>query len=253
MRAVVGSKTTSLLGQYWDIRRRLGQCRDLPTTHRRLVIEMYWSSPIILYCERTDSSFWSEPINALTNGAFLIVAALAFALWRRRGDRDPATLSLIIVTALIGIGSFVFHTLATKGAVLLDVIPIALFVYGYLYLALRRFLHLQQLASAAILSAFIVASQGVSLALPPDLLNGSCEYLLPLAALIAVGVIARFNHMGFSILLAAAIFLVSLVFRTIDQAACGNFPSGTHFIWHLLNAGVLYILLRTAVVAKEPN
>jgi hypothetical protein len=212
---------------------------------------MSWSEPVDLYCERTDPSFWAEPFNALTNGAFLIAAALAFVLWRQRGDRDPATLSLIIVTAVIGIGSFAFHTLATKGAVLLDVIPIALFVYGYLFLALRRFLRLQLLATIGILSAFIVASKGLSYAVPPDFLNGSTDYLPPLTALIAVGILIGSNRVGSSILLAAAVFLVSLVFRTIDRGVCGVFPIGTHFIWHLLNAGVLYILLRTAIFVTK--
>jgi hypothetical protein len=36
-----------------------------------------WSTPIDLYCERTDASFWAEPANALTNAAFLIAAAAA--------------------------------------------------------------------------------------------------------------------------------------------------------------------------------
>jgi hypothetical protein len=215
---------------------------------------MDWSQPVDLYCERTDPSFWAEPINAFTNGAFLIAAALAFVLWRRRGDRDSVTLCLIIVTAVIGIGSFAFHTLATKGAVLLDVIPIALFVYGYLFLALRRFLRLKLLATIGILLAFVVASEGLSYAVPPNFLNGSTDYLPPLTALIAVGILTGSNRVGSSILLAAAVFLVSLTFRTIDRAVCGVFPIGTHFIWHLLNAGVLYILLRTAIfVAKESN
>jgi hypothetical protein len=213
---------------------------------------MSWSEPVDLYCERTDPSFWAEPINAFTNGAFLVAAALAFVLWRRRGDRDPATLCLIVVTALIGIGSFAFHTLATRGAVLLDVIPIALFVYGYLFLALRRFLNLQRLATVGILLAFIVASEGLSVVLPRDFLNGSVDYLPPLAALITVGIMTGVNRVGSSILLATVVFLVSLVFRTIDRAVCEGFPMGTHFVWHLLNAGVLYILLRTAIsVAKE--
>lgn len=215
---------------------------------------MSWLEPVDLYCERTDPSFWAEPINAFTNGAFLIAAALAFVLWRRRGDRDPATLCLIVVTALIGIGSFAFHTLATRGAVLLDVIPIALFVYGYLFLALRRFLNLQRLATVGILLAFIVASEGLSVVLPRDFLNGSVDYVPPLAALITVGIMTGANRVGSSILLATVIFLVSLVFRTIDRAVCEGFPIGTHFIWHLLNAGVLYILLRTAIfVAKESS
>src|ERR1700730_4556021 len=103
---------------------------------------MSWFEPINLYCERTSSSFWAEPVNALTNIAFLVAAAAAFVLWRRSEGRDPLAAGLIAVTALIGIGSFAFHTLATRGAVLLDVIPIAIFVYGYLLFALRRIFHL---------------------------------------------------------------------------------------------------------------
>ena len=34
---------------------------------------------IDLYCERLDSSFWAEPINALTNVAFIIAA---WGVWR---------------------------------------------------------------------------------------------------------------------------------------------------------------------------
>jgi hypothetical protein len=44
-----------------------------------------WSTPLDLYCERTDLSFWAEPVNALSNAAFLIAAAFAYRDWRTRG------------------------------------------------------------------------------------------------------------------------------------------------------------------------
>jgi hypothetical protein len=40
---------------------------------------------------------------------------------------------------------------------------------------------------------------------------------------------------------------VSLALRSVDLAACDAFPLGTHFVWHVLNAAVLYVLLRTAI------
>ena len=113
---------------------------------------MNWSAPIDLYCERTDASFWAEPANALSNAAFLIAAAAAFWLWRRAPGRDWPALALIIVVMAVGVGSFAFHTLATRGAILADVIPIALFIYGYLLLALRRFLRLSAGVSIAIVA-----------------------------------------------------------------------------------------------------
>jgi Ceramidase len=207
---------------------------------------MNWSEPLDLYCERTDASFWAEPVNALTNVAFLIAAAAAFVAWRR-SKRDPFTLVLIGCVLLVGLGSFAFHTLATRGAVLFDVIPIALFVYGYFLFALRRFLHLGVVPALAVLAAFIVASQALSAVLPRGFLNGSGEYLAPLAALLGIGWLLKAGHERRGVLTAGMLFAGSLAFRTVDQMACAAFPLGTHFIWHLLNAVVLYLLLRTAI------
>jgi Ceramidase len=212
---------------------------------------MDWSTPLDLYCERTDASFWAEPVNALSNVAFLVAAAVAFRLWRR-GDRDdwPA-LALIGVVAAVGIGSFVFHTVATRAAILADVIPIAIFIYGYLLLALVRFLHVKAVAAGAIVVAFAAGAQALAASAPPRLLNGSVGYLPALAALIAVALATGARSMRHSLGLAAAVFAVSLAFRTADTAICPEFPLGSHFVWHVLNAVVLYVLLRTAIVARS--
>jgi hypothetical protein len=52
---------------------------------------------------------------------------------------------------------------------------------------------------------------------------------------------------------AAALFFVSLAFRTVDRAICGVFPLGAHFVWHLLNAVVLWLLLKTAITHATPS
>ena len=207
---------------------------------------MNWSTPIDLYCERTDASLWAEPANALTNAAFLIAAAAAFLLWRRTGGRDWPALALIVVVAAVGLGSFTFHTVATRGAMLADVIPIAIFIYGYLLLALRRFLHLSAGVGIAIVVGYAAGAQALSWLAPPRALNGSIDYLPALVAMVAM---ARVTHgrARRGLELAVMIFTVSLALRTIDLAACEIFPVGTHFLWHLLNAVVLYVLLRTAI------
>jgi hypothetical protein len=74
--------------------------------------------------------------------------------WRRAGTHDWPALALIGVTAAIGIGSFIFHTVATSGAAKFDTIPIAVFIFGYLFLALRRFLDLSLIVSLGVLVAF---------------------------------------------------------------------------------------------------
>ena len=127
---------------------------------------MDWSRPIDLYFERVDPSFWAEPVNALSNAAFLIAALLAFLAWCRAGRREPAVLLLIGLTTVIGVGSFIFHTVATMGAELFDTVPIAIFIYVYLFLALRRFLALSGMTAGLVLVLFAAASYGEALFVP---------------------------------------------------------------------------------------
>jgi hypothetical protein len=211
---------------------------------------MDWSTSVDLYCERTDASFWAEPANALTNAAFLIAAAAAFWSWRRAGGRDGPALALVGVVVAVGLGSFAFHTVATRGAALADVIPIAVFIYGYLLLALRRYLGLSLGISAAILIAFAASAQALSWLAPPGALNGSIDYVPALVGLIVMARAAQ-GPARRGLDLAVMLFTVSLALRSVDLAACDAFPLGTHFVWHMLNAAVLYVLLRTAIEASE--
>jgi hypothetical protein len=210
-----------------------------------------WFEPVRAYCERTDAAFWSEPVNAATNAAFL-VAALAAAL-RARGDRP--VLALAAVVAVVGIGSFLFHTLANRWSMLADVIPIAVFIHGYFGLALARFFGLRPGLAAVATLAFAGAGFGLAPALDAltgrdlaALTNGSIDYLPALLALLGVGLglARRAPWAGRAVLGTGALFVVSLAFRTLDARACAALPLGTHFLWHGLNALVLYRLLATA-------
>lgn len=209
--------------------------------------------PVIDYCERQSAAFWAEPLNAISNVAFLVAALAAFGLWRQRGGTDYPALALIVVTACVGVGSFIFHTLATQGAMLLDVIPIAVFIYAYFFLALRRFFGLGALAAGEVTLAFGVFSYFVQSVFTG--LNGSVGYLPALGALLCFAALlwradeAQRNLIAQRLGAAALVFAFSLFFRTIDRAICGLVPSGTHFLWHVLNACVLWLLLRAAILA----
>jgi len=206
-----------------------------------------WSTPIDQYCERLDPSFWAEPVNALTNAAFIAAAVMALMDWRRGGSTDRAVLALIIVVFAIGLGSFAFHTLATRGARLLDVIPIGVFIYGYFLLALRRMLGIPWLYAVVLLIAFMILSNGLAIAVPREVLNGSTGYFPALGALLIIGWLLRDSTQGRAMLIAAAIFTASLALRIVDLGICNAFPLGTHFLWHVLNAMLLYLLLRGAL------
>jgi len=54
-----------------------------------------------------------------------------------------------------------------------------------------------------------------------------------------------------AMLIAAGLFIVSLIFRIIDLDVCARWPIGTHFLWHALNAAVLYAVLRGAIAERQ--
>src|SRR5262245_19198544 len=161
--------------------------------------------PIDLYCERVSPSFWAEPVNALSNFAFLVAAVAAFDLWRRAGKGDRAILALIAVIAAVGFGSFAFHTLATRWVMWLDVVPIGLFIYGYFLLAMRRFLLLSWFSALMLLVGFIALSTVLGSFVPREVLNGSSGYLPALAALIILGSMLRRHRVAQPLLVDAGL------------------------------------------------
>ncbi len=237
-----------------------------------------WNQGIFLYCERGDSaSLFAEPLNALSNVAFPVVALLASIRFgqvmqsKQIANGDFAIIaSLIATTTAIGIGSFAFHVLATRHGQLADVVPIAIFMLFYLAFALRVLLGLPLFASALGLAAFAAAffglaqlpcqPIGVSIAaarlLPGWCLNGGLAYLPPLAALLMIAITqaARRHSSASGLFAAAALFAASLAMRSIDLTVCPLLALGpirvtAHAIWHLTNAAVLYNLLKVAISA----
>ena len=150
---------------------------------------MDWSAPIDAYCERLGPQFWAEPVNAATNGAFLIAALAAWMLWRRQARGDAAVLFLVGVVACVGIGSFLFHTFATRWAALADVVPIAVFIYSYFLLAMRRILQLGWGWSIGATLAFLAASYGVAPMLS-GVLGSSAGYAPAALAIFGVAAVA---------------------------------------------------------------
>lgn len=218
-----------------------------------------WLTPIDNYCERLGPGFWAEPLNAATNAAFIAAALYALVLWRRAGSRDgprdwPA-LWLVAVTFVVGTGSFLFHTFANRWSLLADVLPIAVFIYSYFLLAMRRYLNLGLVAAIGATALFMVFNMSFGRlwfgVLPGVTLNGSVGYIPAALALLAVGIaclLSGVREAGRALLAAACVFALSLVFRSIDGTICATIPAGSHFLWHGLNALVLLILARAAIV-----
>ena len=228
---------------------------------------MEWFTEIDLYCERLDPSFWAEPLNAISNIAFIIASFWAWHTASKMGKLDSTIKLLCIMAASIGIGSFLFHTYANLWSSFADVIPIWSFVALYVVVSIIRMSGKSPLrvgGIAAGIIAMIIAvvwiigsGSATQTDASADFLNGSGQYA---PALIAVSFFAlisiRKKHpIRLWIVSAAVVFTLSLIARTVDLHLCYKFPHGTHFYWHLFNGLMVGLLLQglIRIEKKEPH
>ncbi len=143
-----------------------------------------WTAPLDHYCERLSPGFWAEPFNAISNAAFLVAAGLI--LYRQRGSASPdrPLIALALLGGSVGVGSFRFHTLANQWTLIADMLPIAVFIYAFFFVAMRRFLGFGTIAAALATAALLLLSPSLKALLAP-VLGGSAAY--------APGLIATFG------------------------------------------------------------
>jgi hypothetical protein len=190
------------------------------------------------YCERVAPGLWAEPVNALTNIAFL---AAAWVMWRRCVGLARGR-ALCGVLAAIGVGSGLFHSFANPLTGMLDVLPILAFILLYVFLASRDYLQAGP-RTAFVLAASLVPCTlvltPVFAALPGFSVSAFYWPVPVLVAGYAWLLRVRAPRTARGLAAGAAILCLSLVARSADMGLCAAWPVGTHFLWHLLNALML--------------
>ncbi|MFJ7211220.1 hypothetical protein [Amycolatopsis sp. NPDC098790] len=188
------------------------------------------------YCERVAPGLWGEPLNDLGNLAFLLAAVLVWRL--AKGDRTGRLLAVLI--GLVFVASSVFHLVATRWAGAADSGAILVFVLVYAVVFVRTYWSRRW--------AWVAAPGFLVLTAVTALLGGGL-YLAPLiglfgfAAVLAIQRDAAWTRFA----VAGAVFALSLSLRTLDRDVCDYVPVGTHFLWHLLNGLVLYLVSRAVI------
>nr|BFE63050.1 ceramidase domain-containing protein [Dactylosporangium thailandense] len=185
------------------------------------------------YCERLGPGLWAEPLNAVSNAAFLVACAVLLVRTRHR--------TLPILLGVVGLCSLSFHTFADGFTAALDSLSILVFVlvavvllatYGLGVRPGRAWLAAPAFVAFAALVDVLLARAGRQYTL-----GGYLPALLGLAGF-AVALRSR------PLAVAAGVFAVSLTLRTLDEPLCGTVPIGLHWAWHCLNAVVLSLVAR---------
>jgi len=196
------------------------------------------------YCERIDASFWAEPINALSNLFFIIAALIALNVLRKsKIDNKIPSLILIVNLFIIGVGSFLWHTFATPWSLIADVVPIFVFLILYVLFFVRYIIGYSYPKAWLFVGAFLLFSVMFNMLVDRELLNGTVGYLPPILFLMFLAFMIREKKEVRQLLLIIPIFIVSMIFRSIDFVVCDVIEMGTHFLWHFFNALFLYFLV----------
>lgn len=199
-----------------------------------------WLNPVDIYCERLDASFWSEPVNAITNLAFIIAG---FLIWR---IGSPRSRLMAILLMLIGLGSFSFHTFANRLTGLLDVLAIALYLISFAYLIPKQWSWGSRwtlVGSVIGLFILIALCQLVINYMKPELpWMPSGMYVGAWSALLLYAVLTQNSNpiAARYLWLAVLVFPFSLLSRQLDMPLC-DFGFSTHWLWHVLNGVTLYL------------
>ena len=142
----------------------------------------------------------------------------------------------ITLGASVGVGSFLWHTYPTMTTLVLEIVPILVFISWFIWLYTRNVVGMRP--------SFAVPSSGV--------LYGAPAYTPGLVVTLALGAFhAKERTAACFGLHAAGVYLAALYFRTIDNEVCPVLPIGTHFIWHFLIGLVTYLAMRPLILSTR--
>ena len=203
------------------------------------------------YCERVGMGLFAEPLNAVSNISFLLAAWAAWVMAKRIGALSAGVRVLIAMAASVGVGSILWHTYPTMLTLILDIVPILIFIVWFIWLYTQNVVGMRSLFAVASVGAFLAAT---FLAFPlAGVLHGAPVYTPGLVVTLVLGVFhARERRVArFALLAAAGVYLAALFFRTIDNEVCPVLPIGTHFLWHVLIGLVTYLAMRSLILSHR--
>ena len=203
-------------------------------------------------CERTEPGIWAEPLNVSSSFSFFIAAIMLLRFYLNNKEiTSKWILDIHILTGtliLIGAASVVFHMAPSYYTELADIIFIVLFINVYFFSVMVRIAGVQGASLFVVYMAFL-GSTHILVDQFPNAMNDSIGYLSTMFTLIFIAFYLNIRRRpaARAFLIAAMIGVLSLFFRVIDNEICGSFKYGTHFIWHILNAVLIYILLKQLI------
>ncbi len=210
--------------------------------------------PHPIYCEASNSlSSISEPINVFSNLLFIIVAYFGYKVINSHKNISKIFYILPVLLVAIGIGSFSYHLSKNTYTLLADAVPIYIFILFSLYITLSSLIT-KKLLILSILFVFICIQILTIFYIPKEILNGSIRHLITLTFISTIGfyIIRHEPKKLFKpFLILVSLYIIAIIFRSIDNQLCNIIPIGTHFAWHIFTALAGYQTIKFLLLIRS--
>ncbi len=203
------------------------------------------------YCERQGPGVFAEPVNAITNAAFLIAGLLALREIQKHTEVSPGTQALPWMLAIVAVGSALYHTIRNPYTLVIDAVPLFAFILWAIFLLLRQGLRTERPA-AIIVTAFVALEILLSATVPREFLNGSTRHAVALAfsGFVVLIIARRFGNIAWRAVPVLSFYALAVICRTVDPLVCPSFPIGTHFLWHVFGATASFFVVHLIVIVE---
>lgn len=202
-------------------------------------------------CELQNNLLRSQPANLFTNIAFLASSFFIFKLIKKKKITDKGIYSLFFGSILIGLGSISHHTFPDNFTLLLDGLPI----YIFLFLGLSQLLYIlmgNKIKAISLILVYVLlnffAPIVIKIPFDPNAITPiiNIVFLLPIIFIFY----KRFGTKTNKLTLSFGFYALATIFFLLDEKICSQFPLGTHFLWHIFNAFAVYYLVSYIVLIK---
>ena len=218
-------------------------------------------------CERFSTG--SEPVNLISAGLIVLMALHALFVWIRSWHREPVQFLLAVLALAVGAGALAYHAVASDAVAVYEDVPLILFLLACFMVILRR-MYLIGRVGTVLIVALIVAIQAAFVVLvpPAQISGGAFMTLLAALYLMAGGLVIKARlgmnadkgltgmaaarsdalhfprlRAGYGLVVVGIIFALGLAAKALDMPLCNRFALGSHFIWHLAVALVVWRVL----------
>lgn len=202
------------------------------------------------YCETLFALKTHQPFNVYSNLAFAVVAILILL----RYQELPRGLALVIAVFLLltGGASAMWHASMEPEALIADLVVSSLFCLAMTFLIIRYIFYWPLWFCA--LTLVVMGGGALFLRTTHSPWIGQDGLILLLMSILLFGAgtwsaLVGKSNSGLYLLMSSFWLAGGFLILSLDHQSCGIFVIGTHFLWHVLAAVVVYCLARALACA----